>query len=50
MSGAHEVARKGLDLGVAAVRHAGWWLRWQMHRHDCRDVTELVPLESPCES
>jgi hypothetical protein len=50
MSGAREAARKGLDLGVGAIRHAAWWLRWQMDRQDCREVTELVPLQSPCES
>jgi hypothetical protein len=50
MSSAGEAARKGLDLGVGAIRHAAWWLRWQMDRQACREVTELVPLQSPCES
>jgi hypothetical protein len=50
MSGAREAAKKGLDVGVAAISHAAWWLRWQMDRQDCREVTELVPLQSPCES
>jgi hypothetical protein len=50
MSGAREAVKKGLDLGAAAIRHAGWWLRWQMDRQDCREVADLVPLQSPCES
>jgi hypothetical protein len=44
MSGAREAAKKGLDLGLAAIRHTGWWLRWQTGRGACREVTELEPL------
>jgi hypothetical protein len=41
MSSAPEVAKKGLHLGLAAIRHAGWWLHWQTDRHASREVTEL---------
>jgi hypothetical protein len=44
MSGVREVARKGLNLGAAAIRHAAWWLRWQAHRQASRELTELGPL------
>jgi hypothetical protein len=41
MSGMRDAARKGLDAGLSAVRHAGWWLRWQTDRHACREAAEL---------
>jgi hypothetical protein len=41
MSGARQAAKKGLHLGLAAIRHTGWWLRWQTDRRICREVTEL---------
>jgi len=50
MRGGREAAKDGLDLGVAAIAHAAWWLRWQMDRQDCRELSELVPLELSCES
>jgi hypothetical protein len=28
MNGAQEVVEKGLRLGLAVIRHTGWWLRW----------------------
>jgi hypothetical protein len=43
MSGVRDAANKGLGLGVAAIRHAGWWLRWQADRRGCREVAVLVP-------
>jgi hypothetical protein len=39
MSEALGAARKALDLGAAAIRHTGWWLRWQTDRHACREIT-----------
>ena len=44
MSGPRDAAKKGLDLGLAAIRHTGWWLRWQTDRGAFREVTELGPL------
>ncbi len=44
MSGTPEVAKKGLHLGLAAIRHVGWWLQWQTDRHASREVTELGQL------
>jgi hypothetical protein len=44
MSDAREAAKKGLHLGLAAIRHTGWWLRWQTDGQACREVTELGPL------
>jgi hypothetical protein len=41
MSGARATAKKELHLGLAAIRHTGWWLRWQTDRRTCREVTEL---------
>jgi hypothetical protein len=41
MSGPRDAAKKGLDFGLAAIRHTGWWLRWQTDRGTCREVTEL---------
>jgi hypothetical protein len=41
MNDAREAAKKGLDLCLAAVRHAGWWLQWHTDRHACREATEL---------
>jgi hypothetical protein len=41
MSGARELAMKGLSLGLAAARHTGWWLRWQTDRHASRELAEL---------
>lgn len=32
----------GLDLGMAAIRHSGWWLRWQTDRHACREAAVLA--------
>jgi hypothetical protein len=45
MSGAQELAKKGLDLGLAAITHTGWWLQWHTDRHACRELTELAPLQ-----
>jgi hypothetical protein len=44
MSGARDAATKGLHLGLAALRHTGWWLRWQTDRNACREVAELGVL------
>jgi hypothetical protein len=41
MSGAREAAKKGLEVGLAAVRHAGWWLSWHTDRRGCRELMEL---------
>jgi hypothetical protein len=41
MGGAREAAMKGLHLGLAAIRHTGWWLRWHTDRRACREVAEL---------
>ena len=41
MSGPRDAAKKGLDVGLAAIRHAGWWLRWQTDRGSSREGTEL---------
>jgi hypothetical protein len=41
MDGAREVATKGLNLSLAAIRHTGWWLRWHTARQGTREVTEL---------
>jgi hypothetical protein len=41
----------GLGWLTAVVRHAGWWLEWQMRNHageGCRpleDVPELAPAQ-----
>ena len=45
MSSAQELAKKGLDLGLAAITHAGWWLQWHTDRHACRELTEFAPLQ-----
>jgi hypothetical protein len=45
MSSAQELAKKGLDLGLAAIRHTGWWLHWHTDRHACRELTEFAPLQ-----
>ena len=45
MSSAQELAKKGLDLGLAAIRHTGWWLQWQTDCHACRELTELELLQ-----
>jgi hypothetical protein len=44
MSGAREAVKKGLELGVAAIRHTGWWLHWQSGGRACRAAAELGPL------
>jgi hypothetical protein len=44
MSGAREAATKGLHLGLATVRHAGWWLRWHTDGNASREITELGRL------
>ena len=44
MDVAREAAKKGLNLGVSAIRHAGWWLQWQTDRHASRDAPELKLL------
>jgi hypothetical protein len=51
MIGAREAGKRGaaaLDAGLAltasALRHVGWWLRWQTDRHSYREVTELAML------
>ena len=44
MSSAREAARNGLELGLAAIRHTGWWLQWQTNRHACREAAELELL------
>jgi hypothetical protein len=52
MDVAREAAKKGLDLGVSAIRHAGWWLQWQADRHACREVADLKllhPTAAPSE-
>jgi hypothetical protein len=41
MTGAREAAKNGLHLGLAAIRHTGWWLRWQTDHRACREGTEL---------
>ena len=46
MDEAREAAKKGLDLGVAALRHASWWLQWQTDRHACREAVDLSLLRS----
>jgi hypothetical protein len=46
MDEAREAAKKGLNLGVAVLRHAGWWLRWQTDRHACREAVDLGLLRS----
>jgi hypothetical protein len=45
MSGAQELAKKGLGLGLTAIAHTGWWLQWHTDRHACRELTELAPLQ-----
>jgi hypothetical protein len=45
MSSAQELAKKGLDVGLAAIGHTGWWLRWHTNRHAYRQVTKLAPLQ-----
>jgi hypothetical protein len=44
MSGIRVAATKGLHLGLAAIRHTGWWLHWQAGGRADREVTELAPL------
>ena len=44
MSGARQAAKQGLHVGVGAIRHTGWWLRWQTDRGGCHEVRELGPL------
>jgi hypothetical protein len=41
MSGARGAAKKGVHLSLGAIRHTGWWLRWQTDRRAYREVTEL---------
>jgi len=41
MGGAQEGARKSLDLGIAAIRHAARWLQWQTNGEACREVADL---------
>ena len=43
MSGAQELAKKGLGLGLTAIAHTGWWLQWHGSARLPR-VTELAPL------
>ena len=45
MNDAREAAKKGLDLGVAVLRHASWWLQWQTDRHACREAVERTLLQ-----
>ena len=45
MSGPRDAA-KGLDLGLAEIRHTGWWLRWQTDRGAHREVRELGLLRA----
>jgi hypothetical protein len=40
-------AKKGFDLGVATIRHAGWWLWWHTDRHASREITELGTVLGP---
>ncbi|HMJ95618.1 MAG TPA: hypothetical protein VK486_07185 [Thermoleophilaceae bacterium] len=47
MSEAREAARKGLEAGLAAIRHTGWWLQWQTNRNACREAAELGLLHPP---
>ncbi len=47
MSGPREAGKKGLEYGLAAMRHAGWWLQWQTNRHAWREVAELEQLRPP---
>ena len=47
MSGARDAGKKGLELGLAAIRHTGWWLQWQTNRHAFREVAELELLRPP---
>ena len=44
MSGAREAATKGLEFGLAAIRHTGWWLHSQAGGRAYREVAELAPL------
>jgi len=44
MSGARVAATKGLHLGLAAIRHTGWWLHWQTGGRAYREVAELARL------
>ena len=44
MSGARVAATKGLHLGLAAIRHTGWWLHWQTGGRVYREAAELAPL------
>jgi hypothetical protein len=41
MNGAQEVVEKGLRLGLAVIRHTGWWLRWHTDRQASRETAEL---------
>jgi hypothetical protein len=50
MNGAHEAAKKGLEVGLAALRHAGWWLRWHTDRRASREAAELGALLPPTAS
>ena len=45
MSSAQELAKKGLDLGLATIAHTGWWLQWHTNRHAYRQVAGLAPLQ-----
>lgn len=49
MSGAREAAKAGFGLSMSALRHAGWWLEWQMRatpRRGCRGPGEHDLLEA----
>lgn len=46
MSSAQELAKKGLDLGLAAITHTGWWLQWHTDRHACRELNEFASLQA----
>jgi hypothetical protein len=50
MGGARKAAKKGLDVSLSAMRHAGWWLEWQTNRHACRQAAELRLLRPPAAS
>jgi hypothetical protein len=44
MGDPRDAAKKGLELGLAAIRHTGWWLHWQSGGSAYREVAELGPL------
>ena len=52
MDEAREAAKNGLNLTVAALKHASWWLQWQTNRHACRETVDLElprPKATPSE-